>query len=141
MSREIKFRAWVDNANRMFGPFTLKELSDGRISVDEPDGRGYIFLDESDLMQYTGLKDKNGKEIYEGDICLIYEGESWTAEVSFVGAGFCFVNRNCCSVCAEGRGCIGPIDETGDPVEVIGNIYESPELLGESPGTPKETPK
>jgi uncharacterized phage protein (TIGR01671 family) len=125
--REIKLRAWVDNANRMFGPFTLKELSDGRISVDEPDGRGYIFLDESDLMQYTGLKDKGGKEIYEGDILSCKTNSHREAENMEVYYD-------------QYDGAYGLRDPTrkiggnllffhiGTP-EVIGNIYENPELL------------
>jgi len=135
--REIKFRAWHNVEKRWIEPEWVDVRASGTIvrhyvhrgyNIGEDKNPGYL-----EISQYTGLRDKNGKEIYEGDICRIYEGDSWTAEVSFVGAGFCFVNRNCCTVCAEGRGCIGAIDEIGSPVEVIGNIYESPGLLGETP--------
>jgi uncharacterized phage protein (TIGR01671 family) len=53
--REIKFRAWIKDSERMNYSFTILE-------------NPYIPNDEVVLMQYTGLKDKNGKEIYEGDI-------------------------------------------------------------------------
>jgi uncharacterized phage protein (TIGR01671 family) len=77
------------------------------------------------LMQYTGLKDKNGREIYEGD-CGVFVGKqerSWPYEVRFVNAKFVLLReggrKNCCDLDAI----IG-----NTPFEVIGNIYENPEL-------------
>jgi len=138
--RDIKFRAWIRE-----GPWqepdemeqTHVMLYGDELAFEEYEPINDLLAGVENLMQYTGLKDKNGKEVYEGDICRIYEGKSWISEVAFVGAGFCFVNRNCCSVCASGRGCIGSIDEFGDPIEVIGNIYESPGLLGGTPENPE----
>jgi hypothetical protein len=74
------------------------------------------------LMQYTGLKDKNGKEIYEGDILRFYlDGEEFhTSPVSFHAEMSAFVLTE-------------PVPEDmfvkECGYEVIGNIYESPELL------------
>ena len=56
--RELKFRAWSEKEKRMSVPFTLKWLGGKRTSLQKYDS----------YMQYTGLKDKTGKEIYEGDI-------------------------------------------------------------------------
>jgi hypothetical protein len=102
--REIKFRAW-----------------DGkRMSIDVSlchEGCGN-WKDEQ-LMQYTGLKDKNGKEIYEGDV-LKWENDA-IGKVEWLHDGFVvyFPNWN-----RAHRRLFG-----SKKMEVIGNIYENPELL------------
>lgn len=55
--RDLKFRAW-DNVDYMSTPFSLQDLQEKTVQ----------FTSDCKIMQYTGLKDKNGKEIYEGDI-------------------------------------------------------------------------
>ena len=72
-----------------------------------------LFLKEK-IMQFTGLKDKNGKEIYEGDFVAVLLGE--TQEIGWSGS--------CWTV---GEKLLGSYES--ELLEVIGNIYEDPELL------------
>ncbi len=67
--REIKFRAWDTRENKMLSPRTIQEIMVGKIS--EWLVRGYI------LEQFTGLTDKNGKEIYEGDVIEFSDKWEW----------------------------------------------------------------
>lgn len=113
--REIKFRAWDRNRHEFFylliqHPSTGMQATLGSISDLEP------------WQQYTGLKDKNGVEIYEGDVVRTDWGGGFTGEVKYWSAEFGLERR--------------PIFEPLTPfvrnewkLEVIGNIYENPELL------------
>lgn len=87
------------------------------------DGTVFVggVIKENTLMQYTGLKDKNGKEIYEGDI-MTSDSKSQSLKVVFESGGFCFAND-----LASGSDRLHP-DRVGR-LQIIGNIYEHPELL------------
>lgn len=122
MSREIKFRAW-DKQAKLFLDVEAHFSNEVSITPDD-ESRGHFrpAQFEADqtriqLLQYTGLKDKNGTEIYEGD--LIDEPGAWGARtVVWRWAGWAL----------EEDGEFYAI-QVLDEMEVIGNIYENPELL------------
>ena len=120
--REIKFRAWDKKKRTMLwdDDFVISEGKPVSVFGGEMD-----FRIDGILMQYTGLKDKNGKEIYEGDILRISaaanDKESWINPVEFEDG--CFIVREAFSTMLF---CVG---QEACNLEVIGDIYENPELL------------
>lgn len=116
--REIKFRAW--DKNQVFD-----RLSVGKMELFD-DMLGFRFqhfdADPEDIVfdQFTGLVDKHGKEIYEGDI-IRRKYQSQPLVVVFLGGAFLLA--------IEINGSWEYIDDILEADEVIGNIHENPELL------------
>lgn len=108
--REIKFRAWDKE---------FKQFSDMALNYKITD---INFYADYEWMQYTGLKDKNGKEIYEGDI-LEFSG-------NVVALGIVKYNENFATfqACNGNSGWLFG-NESGTNIEILGNIYENPELV------------
>ena len=147
--REIKFRAWDKYRNRLINDvltvrfhritndpclvvYTDKKIKNNS-EIKESDKE---YCNEFNLMQYTGLKDKNGKEIYEGDIIEFnnndyartaghLDDEIIIAEVEYYCGHYGLKEAN------------GQLHDlyiaivNDDEAEIIGNIYENPELLEE----------
>lgn len=120
--REIKFRAWNDREKTM--QYSIMEIF-SQITDDA----------DNILMQYTGLKDKNGKEIYDGDIVEIEDGKKYAEKDTTWNYQYKAV--------VEWKECCFDLDRTissfkygghdlyflADKVEVIGNIYEDQSLI------------
>ena len=124
--RSLKFRAWIKNYNcyadvlgfeqdRLFVQFQSGERAQHRL---------YVPIEDCILEQYTGLKDKNGKEIFEGDIVSVRnknrKNEDDIGVVEFGKAAF-----RCPFLLGKYH---------SGQVEVIGNIYKNPGLLVKNNG-------
>jgi len=110
MKREIKFRSWT--GSEMVGPATV--INENGLFVNHPNN---IWCEGAVFQQWTGLKDINEKEIYEGDIVewdrnkvgeVIWERARWNV-TNIDASGECYLSDYF--------------------VTVIGNIFENPELL------------
>jgi uncharacterized phage protein (TIGR01671 family) len=118
--REIKFRAWHKKQSKMIYDVQKTEMVHHAMSSwsGEPSGLDHYFDEEwYELMQYTGLKDKNGVEIYEGDI---FKDDFWwvgEGTVEYANGMFGFEGGE------EGTPDFRPIIEC-EHIEVIGNIFE-----------------
>ena len=119
--REIKFRAWSNWHTHGFQMIFSDQygLTFDGMPVFLDWGGGVDELDETILMQYTGLKDKNGREIYEGDIVTHQENIKVIV----------WDKVNACFDWDEIRGWGDNFTGFVDEYEVIGNIYENPELI------------
>lgn len=123
--RDIEFRAWDKAFKKMV------TIEDDLPLYYEPDNglhAGYSLpngdWNSLELMQYTGLKDKNGKKIFEGDVVriLICKGmvEKFRSEVSFYEGSFMIA-------CENYQESLSDYEQS--QIEIIGNKYENPELL------------
>jgi hypothetical protein len=107
--REIKFRSWDKKIKQMFPAFGVNQ---------NPVGINLLYLPGCEFMQYTGLKDKTSKEIYEGDLVKYrdWEDDVVALEWNDDTASFEFVNGE-------------SFDEVNlSQLEIVGNIYQNPKL-------------
>ena len=121
-----KFRAWDSSKKEMFTD-TFAITESGQVVVVEQESVAsppdYVFVEHLVIMQSTGLHDKNGKEIFEGDIVKmakdVYSDPTYYEIVRHRGGAYRFEsNHHGCELWLRHTNC-----------EVIGNIYENPELL------------
>lgn len=163
--REIKFRVWFyDGQDLKTGRMTSlgEALQECFVGTYADDDRLLGPFDEcSILMQYTGLKDKNGVEIYEGDVVNVLADYQHKRSMRQRTSRVFYLDRSAAFFLDFGPGVVGRIPmrlsgygfhETGEPenimvragrrimrldraeVEVIGNIYDNPDILNSEAG-------
>lgn len=118
MTREIKFRAWDKHQKEILDVLAIRD-EEGNIVMQRMSQPKTVIRNKPenvDLMQYTGLKDKNGKEIYEGDI-VDWKGKIEVVEWYARGCWYPFIY-------VEG-GVNEHLDQAfSSDMEIIGNIHE-----------------
>ena len=139
MKREIKFRAWNKKQKKMFQVERIDfDFDTGNrietvdiIPENPQDDHPSRSIHSVELMQFTGLKDRFGNEIYEGDIINGYGGAEWNGcyefdlwgVIKYMGAGFFLSQNN-----DEERYNLTHLYENME-IEVKANIYENPKFL------------
>ena len=121
-----KFRAW-DTTNKEMFKDTFAITESGQVVVVEQEyvasSPDYVFVEHLVIMQSTGLKDKNGKEIFEGDVVKmvkdVYSEPTYYEVIRHRGGAYRLESKQ--------HGCELWLRHTD--CEVVGNIYENPELL------------
>ena len=134
MSREILFKAkridngeWIrgDLITTPFIPYILDIINaDYDCFEDLNEGNGIFEVDPETVCQYTGLTDKSGRKIFEGDIVKVYERtakEYLNNKVSYVGGSFLLIKEHYLNAHLG--------DYIKNELEVIGNIFDNSELL------------
>lgn len=119
--RELKFRAWSKSGKKMI--YNIQNEFEERIELGMDCFSDYLKNDDFIVEQYTGLKDKNGKMIYEGDIVKMPD---WAVEPKYKKVSFVKLS---CGFEPFVNGCFECVSPDSEEVEVIGNIHDNPELL------------
>ena len=117
MSRIIKFKVWDTELKSWIWNLGMKK---NNVVVDGTEKGRFKVL------QFTGLQDKNDKEIYEGDILRLQYGIRLNDYYIVKYIGGCFI-------CVDNENRLSLLEENVDFCIVIGNIYENPELFGVEP--------
>jgi len=116
MKREIKFKAWNNEDKAMYVPISISICNDGKLRPLRICKDGNYSYKDDEIIKFTGLKDKNGKEIFEGDSNGIYI-------VTF--------ENGCFKLKTKRNNIVGLLSNFIDEFEVIGNIFENESLLNE----------
>lgn len=118
--REIKFKLWDKRRGKWLSDYSISSYDKVLDLYEELDCK----REDSILVQYTGLKDKNEKEIYEGDVV---EGFKETSESCYNVKSHVYFQDGCPTVRVDKN--YHPCLYECSQLKIIGNIYENPELI------------
>ena len=121
-NREIRFRIWVKSEKKMYNWFGNEDIILDAIQYE----CGDEWTEDCELMQYTGFKDQNSKEIYEGDIITNHAKSEFIPKIAEVKCCHGAYIADCGSALLSMSFTQRMIEGT---VEIIGNIFETPNLL------------
>ena len=126
--REILFRAKREATNEWVYGYFVKEYDDFQIYVNSKiiTKSGHEYVREDTLGQFTGLTDKNGVKVFEGDIIQTYDSDDGYAVVRYDETETEFYADFIGESAYYGLGG----NFRADDIEIIGNIYDNPELIG-----------
>ena len=130
MKRKIKFRVWSNQLSKWITDYVITDYNLSAVTIN------HIFnhteLDNEDIIfqQFTGLEDKNGKDIYEGDIIQQLSFEDWgDDDGDILNRDVQFKTYDTSYGFYESGWYFGAYGKIEKDCEVIGNIFENPELL------------
>lgn len=137
--REIKFRGKTKDGEWVYGSLCTNPYDDDDVEIVD---HSKVFLPRESVLpdtigQYTGLKDANGKEIYEGDLVRTAFSERVFGMVAWHSDGYFYLLESDCIINDYGESphsALGEvikfvIDDTPSRIQVIGNIHDNPELI------------
>ena len=131
--KKLEFKAWDKEKKRMIEPdWWGVQSSNGRMFDNEANYLPYEPEDRFVVIQYIGLKDKHKKKIYEGDIIIGFIERDIPCLIEPIGTEE--VSEGYLSICAspKGKHACYALQLGEENIEIIGNIYENPELLNEN---------